>query len=137
MQCQICDENKNASYKCPKCRIRYCSARCFQKHKSSETCMEKDLQSKSIVQVPMTQIQLPIELGDDEESDRLSSHVLERIGHSTEVLELLKNSHLRTMIKSIDRSIHPADDMQKAMIEPIFVQFVDQLLKIVENKDKK
>jgi hypothetical protein len=28
----------------------------------------------------MTQIQLPIELGDDEESDLLSTHVLERIG---------------------------------------------------------
>ena len=30
--------------------------------------------------VPMTQTQLPIELGDDEESDRLPSHMLERIG---------------------------------------------------------
>jgi hypothetical protein len=40
------------------------------------------------------------------------------------------------MIKSLDRSINPADDMQKAMMEPIFVQFVDQLLMIVENKDR-
>jgi hypothetical protein len=39
------------------------------------------------------------------------------------------------MIRSVDRSINPADDMQKAMMEPIFVQFVDQLLMIVENKD--
>jgi len=57
------------------------------------------------------------------------------IGQSNEVLELLKNRHLRAMIKALDRSINPADDMQKAMMEPIFVQFVDQLLKIVENKD--
>lgn len=41
------------------------------------------------------------------------------------------------MIKSLDRSINPADDMQKAMMEPIFVQFVDQLLLIVENKQMK
>jgi len=51
------------------------------------------------------------------------------------VLELLKNRHLRAMIKALDRSINPADDMQKAMMEPIFVQFVDQLLMIVENKN--
>jgi hypothetical protein len=50
-------------------------------------------------------------------------------------MELLKNHHLRTMIKALDRSTTPADDMQKAMMEPIFVQFVDQLLKIVEKKD--
>lgn len=41
------------------------------------------------------------------------------------------------MIKALDQSINPADDMQQAMMEPIFVQFVDQLLLIVENKDMK
>ena len=35
----------------------------------------------------------------------------------------------------LDRPINPADDLQKAMMEPIFVQFVDQLLMLVENKD--
>jgi hypothetical protein len=64
------------------------------------------------------------------------TYLCQIIGQSKEVLELLKNHHLRTMIKSLDRSINPADDMQKAMMEPIFVQFVDQLLMIVENKNK-
>ncbi|CAF2337811.1 unnamed protein product [Rotaria sp. Silwood2] len=120
MQCHVCYENNNILYKCAKCRIKYCSVACFQKHKSS---------------APIIQTQLPIELGDDEESDRLPMNVLERIDQSNEVLELLKNRHLRTMIKALDRSINPADDMQKAMMEPIFVQFVDQLLMIVEKKD--
>ncbi|CAF0728499.1 unnamed protein product [Rotaria sordida] len=136
MQCQVCYENKNISYKCSKCRIKYCSVACFQKHKSSETCFEKTFESKSTVEAPITQTQLPIELGDDEESDRLPTNILERIDQSNEVLELLKNRHLRTMIKALDRSINPADDLQKAMMEPIFVQFVDQLLMIVENKDR-
>jgi len=133
MQCQVCYENKNVSYKCPKCRIKYCSVACFKKHKTSETCVE----SKSTVETSVTQTQLLIELGDVEESDRLPTHILERIGQSNEVLELLKNRHLRAMIKILDRSINPADDLQKAMMEPIFVQFVDQLLMIVENKDIK
>ncbi|CAF3350041.1 unnamed protein product [Rotaria sp. Silwood1] len=120
MQCQVCYENKNIPYKCPKCRIKYCSVACYQKHKSSAS---------------IAQTQLPIELGDDEESDRLPTNVLERINQSNEVLELLKNRHLRTMIKALDRSINSADDMQKAMMEPIFAQFVDQLLMIVENKN--
>ena len=68
---------------------------------------------------------------------RMSLHFSSHAGQSNKVLELLKNRHLRTMIKALDRSINPADDMQKAMIEPIFVQFVDQLLLIVENKETK
>ncbi|CAF4143806.1 unnamed protein product [Rotaria socialis] len=83
-------------------------------------------------QTSIIQTQTPIELGDDEESDRLSTNALKRIDQSKEVLELLKNRHLRTIIKAIDHSINPADDMQKAMMEPIFVQFVDQLLMVVE-----
>ncbi len=50
------------------------------------------------------------------------------------MLELLKNRYLRAMIKTLDGSINSTDDIQKAMMEPIFVQFVDQLLMIVENK---
>ncbi|CAF0728025.1 unnamed protein product [Adineta ricciae] len=136
MQCQVCDENKNTPYKCPTCRIRYCSLSCCQTHKSSDTCTAINTQSKSTEEIPMTQIQLPIELGDDEESDRLPSHMLERIGQSVQILDLLKNRHLRAMIKSLDSSISPADDMQKAMMEPIFVQFVDELLKVVESNTK-
>ncbi|CAM4757361.1 unnamed protein product [Rotaria magnacalcarata] len=132
MQCEVCYQNKPIPYKCPKCRIKYCSAACFQKHKSSEICSEKTLQFNPTAEASIIQTQTPIELGDDEESDRLSANVLARIDHSKDVLELLKNRHLRAIIKAIDHSINPADDMQKAMMEPIFVQFVDQLLMVVE-----
>jgi zinc finger HIT domain-containing protein 3 len=64
---------------------------------------------------------------------RIISTTLE---YSNEVRELLQNRHLRAMIKILHQSINPDDDMQKAMMEPIFVQLADQLLKIVENKDR-
>ncbi len=76
-----------------------CSVACFQKHKSSgngkiiwlefeflligiETCVEKNLQLKSMAEGEQGQYQtqLPIELGDDEESDRLPTQILEQIG---------------------------------------------------------
>ena len=58
------------------------------------------------------------------------------LGQSAEVLQLLKNRHLRAMINMVDRSTDPAEDMQKAMMEPIFVQLVDQLLAIAEHREK-
>lgn len=64
------------------------------------------------------------------------SFFIEILDHSVQILDLLKNPHLRVMIKSLDRSISPADEMQKAMMEPIFVQFVDELLKVVETNAK-
>lgn len=71
----------------------------------------------------------------EKKNKRRALHMNSVLGQSKEVLDLLTNPHLRTMIKALDRSLTPADDMQKAMMEPIFVQFVDQLLLIVENKD--
>ncbi len=47
-----------------------------------ETCVEKNLQLKSMAEGEQGQYQtqLPIELGDDEESDRLPTQILEQIG---------------------------------------------------------
>lgn len=36
------------------------------------------------------------------------------------------------MLVAIDKSVNPAAAMQQAMLEPIFVEFTDECLKIVE-----
>lgn len=149
MSCEICHQNDKAPYKCPQCRIKYCSVICYQTHKTSEICKEPVLSSTSSTMTTTAATgqqgkthddeeaqSTSIDLNEEEETDRLAPEVLQRIGYSTELRDLLKNRHLRTMIKMLSKSISPADDMQKAMLEPIFVQFVDQLLLVVENKDQ-
>lgn len=45
---------------------------------------------------------------------------------------MLKNPHLRSIILAIDKSENPAKSMENAMQEPIFVEFADECLKVVE-----
>lgn len=54
------------------------------------------------------------------------------LGQSKELKEILKNPHLRVMLENIDKSDKPDEIMQKAMLEPLFVEFADECLKVVE-----
>ena len=51
---------------------------------------------------------------------------------SSNLQQILKNSHLREILTSIDRSSDPGQALQLAMNEPIFVEFADECLKVVE-----
>lgn len=56
---------------------------------------------------------------------------------SEEVTKLLTNSHLRNLLVTVDNSENSQEIMQKAMQEPIFVEFADACLKVVEPEDSK
>lgn len=47
---------------------------------------------------------------------------------------MLCNPHLRQLLRSIDSADNKYDAMKSAMQEPLFVEFSDRCLKIVENK---
>lgn len=49
-----------------------------------------------------------------------------------EVKKLLSNPHLRTFLNEVDNAKNPDEVMQKAMLEPLFVEFADACLRIVE-----
>lgn len=51
-------------------------------------------------------------------------------------MDLLCNPHLRQLLCSIDGAEHKEDAMKSAMQEPLFMEFSDQCLKIVENDAK-
>lgn len=53
-------------------------------------------------------------------------------GQSEELKDILKNPHLRDLLEKIDKSEKPDAIMQKAMLEPLFVEFADACLKVVE-----
>lgn len=52
-----------------------------------------------------------------------------------ELKNILCNHHLREMLVAIDKSTNPAATMQQAMLEPIFVEFADECLKVVETSE--
>ncbi|XP_006884394.1 PREDICTED: zinc finger HIT domain-containing protein 3 isoform X2 [Elephantulus edwardii] len=73
-------------YRCPGCRVPYCSVSCFRNHK----------------------------------------------GDSVHLRNLLLNPHLRELMVNLDQGNDKAKLMKAYMQEPLFVEFADCCLRIVE-----
>lgn len=68
----------------------------------------------------------------------LYSFVLDPIsGESEALVSLLRNPHLRNLMKTVDSAENKADAMKKAMQEPLFVELANQCLQIVEPSERK
>ncbi|XP_017395337.1 zinc finger HIT domain-containing protein 3 [Cebus imitator] len=138
--CVICLEKPK--YRCPACRVPYCSVACFRKHK--EQCNPETRRvGKKIRSTPPTKIIKTVEnkddddcvadfLNSDEEEDRVSLQNLKNLGESATLRSLLLNPHLRQLMVSLDQGEDKAKLMRACMQEPLFVEFADCCLRIVE-----
>ncbi|XP_045476419.1 zinc finger HIT domain-containing protein 3-like [Harmonia axyridis] len=119
MKCDICGIS-DKKYKCPVCLINYCSKECFGKHK--EKCSKEISKSKGPeLKKPRVSVSAPKETIYSEVPDEK----LELLGQSEELKDLLKNQHLQKLLKIVDGSKDPEKMMQMAMLEPLFVEYVD------------
>ncbi|XP_022344522.2 zinc finger HIT domain-containing protein 3-like [Crassostrea virginica] len=132
--CEIC-KSQISKYKCPKCVIRYCSVTCFQSHKESlcsriisqsENKITNDAKSTNLLTKSAT-----FDLAETE--DRVSQETLQCLRENPDLLMSLENPHLRSLMTTLVTSASPAEDMERAMKEPIFLEFADQCLKVVDN----
>ncbi|GAB1296604.1 Zinc finger HIT domain-containing protein 3 [Apodemus speciosus] len=71
-------------------------------------------------------------LNSDEEEDRVSLQNLKNLGESETLRSLLLNPHLRQLMLSLDQGDDKARLMKACMQEPLFVEFADCCLRIVE-----
>lgn len=141
--CCVCAEQA-PKYRCPGCRLRYCSVPCCKKHK--EECVPK---SKPVPEAPFPEISSTFRdytqpereengvytegiLGEDDESDKVPLEKLKLLGESKEMKDLLLNPHLAQLLLTIDKAEGKASVMKKYMQEPLLVEFADCCLKIVE-----
>ncbi|XP_066516972.1 zinc finger HIT domain-containing protein 3 [Hoplias malabaricus] len=137
--CGVCNENV-PKYKCPTCRIRYCSLGCFKKHKNDDSCqpvketappvttpLPNVCQNKA--EQPWTTDDL---LDEESESDRVPLEKLRQLGESEALMSMLQNPHLRQLMTMVDSAENKATAMKTAMQEPLFVELADQCLKIIE-----
>ncbi|VDM30740.1 unnamed protein product [Hydatigera taeniaeformis] len=113
------------------CSVCNCSLNCYKEHKSS--CVQ--LHKNSPVKLPGPEVPLvPLDLGDDC-SDYIPTRLLEKLRTSERLKELLSNRHLRDYLVDLDSSRHPAKAVEKAMKEPIFVEFADECLRLINEED--
>ncbi|NXK50708.1 ZNHI3 protein, partial [Chauna torquata] len=75
-------------------------------------------------------------LTEDEEQDRVPVQKLKLLGESEELRGLLLNPHLRQLLLTIDQAEEKNSLMKKYMQEPLFVEFADCCLRIVEPPEK-
>ncbi|XP_036196183.1 zinc finger HIT domain-containing protein 3 isoform X1 [Myotis myotis] len=144
--CVICLEKPK--YRCPACRVPYCSVTCFRKHR--EQCNTETRLVEEKISAFTARTIKPEEnkdddddsvadfLNSDEEQDRVSLQNLKNLGESAALRSLLLNPHLRQLMVSLDQGDDKAKLMRACMQEPLFVEFADCCLSIVEpsqNKD--
>ncbi|XP_062381115.1 zinc finger HIT domain-containing protein 3 [Sardina pilchardus] len=135
--CSVCS-GQVPKYRCPTCLVRYCSLNCFKTHKDScEPVKRKE--SKRDQNQPHTAAREPWTpddlLDEDDRSDMVSADILQKLGESEDLKDLLRNPHLRQLLVAVDTAGSKVDVMKTAMQEPLFVEFADQCLRIVEPTD--
>ncbi|CAH1404739.1 unnamed protein product [Nezara viridula] len=124
--CTYCDSVPK--YKCPNCFIPYCSVKCCQQHKL-ENCIKPPPPEENNKITEKQNISYPTE-------DTLPLEKLQQLKNSGSVKECLKNPHLRHIMTMIDKSSNPTDLIAQAMMEPIFVEFATECLKVVQPPDQ-
>ncbi|XP_037605152.1 zinc finger HIT domain-containing protein 3 [Sebastes umbrosus] len=131
--CRVCRE-QTPKYRCPACKIRYCSLVCYKRHK--DTCLpaEQSAPADPGATGSFNTETWSVEdlLHADDVTDKVPLQRLQLLGQSKELRDLLCNSHLRQLLSSIDSADSKDDAMKAAMQEPLFVEFSDRCLKIVE-----
>ncbi|XP_029924185.1 zinc finger HIT domain-containing protein 3 [Myripristis murdjan] len=132
--CSVCSE-QTTKYRCPACKIRYCSVSCYKTHK--DTCLPVK-EPAPIAEDKATSSTEPWSVEDllheDDHIDKVPMEKLQLLGQSEELRDLLCNPHLRQLLWSIDSADSKDAVMKAAMQEPLFIEFSDQCLKIVETE---
>ncbi|XP_061127682.1 zinc finger HIT domain-containing protein 3-like [Syngnathus typhle] len=139
--CKVCNE-QTPKYKCPVCEIRYCSLSCYKKHK--DLCLPvkqlipngtKDaVNTGNIDTRPADKWNVEDLLPEEDIADLVPLAKLQLLGQSKELKDLLCNPHLRELLRRIDSVDHKEAAMKAAMQEPLFVEFSDRCLKVVEKE---
>uniref|UniRef100_A0A3B3DCL5 Zinc finger HIT domain-containing protein 3 n=1 Tax=Oryzias melastigma TaxID=30732 RepID=A0A3B3DCL5_ORYME len=128
--CSVCKE-ETEKYRCPVCRTRYCSLDCYKKHKGEVLGVNTVSSISTVSAEPWSVEDL---LNGDNIIDKVPLQKLQLLGQSKELRDLLCNPHLRRLLRSVDGAENKDEAMRAAMQEPLFTEFSDQCLKIVENE---
>mmetsp|Transcript_30928 Transcript_30928/g.98746 ORF Transcript_30928/g.98746 Transcript_30928/m.98746 type:complete len:138 (-) Transcript_30928:880-1293(-) len=126
-KCGVCS-GAESKYKCPVCRLPYCSVTCFKKHKETP-CSTPDPQPGSGSQASPGQPRRDFE-EDDEDDDgvRLRRHHLEKLAFDPSVRASIKDERLQKILLEIDSAEGAEEALDKAMLTPEFKEFADKVL---------
>merc|ERR1719452_322878 len=119
--CEICTDQES-KYKCPTCSIPYCSVPCYKNH--LENCVPKEDIEQTDKGKAAYEHKFPTK-------DTVPLETLAKLKENKDLVNLLKNPHLQDFLKTVDSADNPGRLMRKAMKEPLFLEFVDECMKVV------
>ncbi|XP_026512254.1 zinc finger HIT domain-containing protein 3 isoform X1 [Terrapene carolina triunguis] len=146
--CCVCAGRGAPRYRCPGCRARYCSVPCYKKHK--EQCIAKQDQVVKTLITDTSSLFRRVKPGqgegshwsvddiltEDDEVDRVPLQKLKLLGESKELRSLLLNPHLQQLLLTVDQAKEKDSLMKTYMQEPLFVEFADRCLRVIEPPEK-
>lgn len=98
---------------------------CFKVHKENRKCEE--VKKEEIVEDKR-----PDNINVFTTVDTVPQEKLQELEKSDNIKNMLKNPHLRNFLKEINSASNSWDAMKLAMMEPIFLEFADECMNIVE-----
>lgn len=111
-----------------------CSVNCFKIHKTAQ-CDEIKSQRESQNRV--------LQFTEDREPQRMIFETVDTVPvskleqlNNPAIKELLRNKHLRDLLKELNEARNPWKAMRVAMTEPLFVEFADECIKVVDQEDR-
>jgi len=109
-----------------------CSLSCYQSHK--EKCLELQSQKEDPATTTIVEDTQPARINLFTTIDTVPAERLQELDNSEELKNLLSNPHLRSFIQQIHTASNPWNAMKLAMMEPLFIDFANECLKVVENE---
>ncbi|XP_023162055.2 zinc finger HIT domain-containing protein 3 [Drosophila hydei] len=131
MECISCATITN-KYKCSKCLAPYCSVNCYKKHKELPECAERSAAKQKTQPAKDVQEEEPTIYPPFSTDDTVPITLLQQLSHSEPLRQLLHNPHLRALLREIDVAHNANLAMAAAMQEPLFVEFANACLQVVE-----
>lgn len=101
-----------------------CSVKCCKEHKEQKCAPSEPIENAS-----KEELQFLTE-------DTVPEDKLKLLESSKELKNLLSNRHLRDFLKQVDNANDPECSIRNAMLEPIFVEFADACLQIIQPAEK-
>ncbi|XP_039576659.1 zinc finger HIT domain-containing protein 3 [Passer montanus] len=144
--CAECGAAGAARYRCPRCAAAYCSVPCCRSHRErcapaarrEEEEEEEEEAGQGSPPGPGGSPRAPEDIpGEEEEQDRVPPQKLQLLGESAELRELLRNPHLRQLLLGLERARDRSALLRRLMREPLFAEFADCCLAIVEPPEEK
>lgn len=131
--CELCG-TELSKYRCPKCKILYCSVACFKSHKEKQCQLLTD-QSNEKHSYKEEREMSDNSLDEEDTEDKVPVEKLQRLGESHEVRQMLENPHLRSLMIGLVESKDPGHTIEAAMQEPIFLELADECLDLIKDEN--